>query len=94
MVKVIVQHHVIDYDRWLPVYAGHEAVRRQHGGTGHSITRDTGDPNSLVVINEFETLEGARAFAADPSLPDAMQRGGVDSEPLVWIVNESEARAY
>ncbi len=94
MVKVIVQHHVADYDRWLPVYTEHEAVRRQHGGTGHSITREVEDPNSLVVVNEFASLDGARGFAADPSLPDAMHRGGVDSEPKVWIVNESEARAY
>ena len=94
MAKVIVQHHVADYDRWLPVYTEHEAVRRQHGGTGHSITREAADPNSLVVVNEFATLDGARGFAADPTLPEAMQRAGVDSEPLVWITEESEARAY
>jgi hypothetical protein len=94
MVKVIVQHHVADYDRWLPVYTEHEAVRRRHGGTGHSITREVADPNSLVVVNEFSTLDGARGFAGDPSLPEAMERAGVDSAPQVWIVNESEARAY
>jgi hypothetical protein len=94
MVKVIVQHHVADYERWLPVYTEHGTVRRQHGGTGHSITREVSDPNSLVVVNEFASLEGARGFAADPSLPDAMQRAGVDSEPQVWIVDESEARTY
>jgi hypothetical protein len=94
MVKVIVQHHVADYERWLPVYTEHEAVRRRHGGTGHSITREVGDPNSLVVINEFSSLDGARGFASDPSLPVAMQRAGVDSEPQVWIVDESEARGY
>jgi hypothetical protein len=94
MAKVIVQHHVADYDTWLPVYIEHGAVRRQHGGTGHTITRAADDPNSLVVVNEFATLAGATAFTQDPSLPAAMQRAGVDSAPQVWIVSEAETAAY
>ena len=94
MVKVIVQHHVADYDRWLPVYIEHGAVRRQHGGTGHSITRAVADPNSLVIVNEFATLEGATAFSKDPSLPDAMVRAGVDGPPQVWIVSDADAATY
>lgn len=94
MVKVIVQHHVADYDRWFPVFAEHEAVRRQHGATGHSISREVSDPNSILIVNEFATLEGARAFSQDPSLPAAMARGGVDGPPQVWITNEADARVY
>ncbi|MBI3747371.1 MAG: cyclase [Chloroflexi bacterium] len=94
MVKVIVQHRVADYDRWLPVFTEHEAVRRTHGATGHSISRDVSDPNSVVIVNEFATLEGARAFSQDPSLPEAMAAGGVDGAPQVWIANEAETRAY
>ena len=77
MVKVIVQHRVADYDRWLPEFTGHESVRRTHGATGHSIGREVADPNSIVIVNDFSTLDGARAFAQDPSLPAAMERGGV-----------------
>jgi hypothetical protein len=94
MTKVIVQHHVADYDLWYPVFTEHEATRRQHGATGHSISRDTSDPNSVVIVNEFATLEGARAFAQDPSLPDVMHRAGVDGPPQVWIANEAETRRY
>lgn len=94
MVKVIVQHHVADYDRWYPVFTEHGAVRRQHGAMGHSITREVADPNSVVVVNEFATLEGARAFSQDPSLVDVMSRAGVDRAPQVWIVEEAEAKAY
>ncbi len=94
MIKVIVQHHVADYDRWLPVFTEHESVRRQHGATGHSISREVTDPNSIVIVNSFATLEGAEAFRQDPSLPAAMERGGVDGPPQVWIVDEAEARTY
>ena len=94
MTKVIVQHHVTDYDRWLAVFTEHEDVRRQHGATGHSVNRVAADPNSIVIVNEFATLEGARAFSQDSSLPAAMERGGVDGPPQVWIVEEAEAKQY
>ena len=94
MAKVIVQHHVADYDKWFPVFIEHGAVRRQHGATGHSVTRSAADPNSIVIVNEFATLAGATAFSQDPSLPDVMARAGVDGPPQVWIVNEADVASY
>jgi flagellar basal body rod protein FlgC len=94
MAKVIVQHHVTDYDRWLVVFNEHQAVRQSHGATGHSINRGVDDANSIVIVNDFATLDGAHAFTTDPSLPAAMARGGVDGAPQVWIMNEADAAAY
>jgi hypothetical protein len=94
MAKVIVQHHVADYDRWYPVFTEHEKVRRTHGARGHSITRSGADPNNLVVVIDFATADGAQAFAQDPSLETAMAQAGIDGGPQVWIVNEAEARTY
>ena len=94
MAKAIVQHQVADYDQWLPVFTEHEAVRRKHGATGHSVNRGLADPNSIVIVNDFATVEGARAFATDPSLPEVMGRAGVVGHPQVWIVEESDAKRY
>ena len=94
MVKAIVQHHVADYDTWFKVFTDHAAVRRQHGATGHSVNQLVSDPNTVVIINDFGSLEGALAFTQDPSLPEAMARGGVDGAPQVWIVNESDVSTY
>ncbi|HYM84470.1 MAG TPA: cyclase [Candidatus Dormibacteraeota bacterium] len=94
MAKVIVQHRVADFDRWLPVFNEHEAVRRLHGATGHAIARDVTDPGSVVIINDFSSVDGARGFMADPSLPVVMQRAGVEGAPKVWLVEEAEERRY
>ncbi len=94
MAKVIVQHHVADYDRWFAVFTEHGEVRRRHGATGHIVTRSIADPNSVVIVNDFSTLAGAQAFAADPSLPEAMSRAGVDGAPQVWITEEASSVAY
>jgi hypothetical protein len=94
MAKVIVQHHVIDYDRWFAVFNEHQATRVAHGATGHSVNRVAADPNTIVIVSDFATLEGALAFSQDPSLPAAMTKGGVDGPPQVWITNEADAAAY
>jgi hypothetical protein len=90
MAKVIVQHQVADYDTWIVVFNEHQA----HGATGHSVCRVAGDPNTIVIVNDFASLEGALAFTQDPSLPAAMAKGGVTGAPQVWITNEADAAAY
>jgi hypothetical protein len=94
MAKVIVQHQVADFDSWLVVFNEHQAVRQAHGATGHSVSRVAADPNSIVIVTDFATVEGAIAFTQDPSLAEAMSRSGVTGAPQVWIANEVDAAAY
>lgn len=94
MATVIVQHHVADYDKWYPEFIEHGEIRRGHGATGHQIFRTVGDPNDLVLVNEFSSLDGAKAFMQDPSLPEAMQRAGVDSEPRIWLSDDQSSEQY
>lgn len=94
MAKAIVQHHVVDYDQWHQVFTEHQAIRQQHGATGHSVNRSAADPNTLVIVTDFATLEGALAFTQDASLRAAMESGGVDGAPQVWIVEEADAATY
>ena len=94
MAKVIVQHEVADYATWLAVFNEHAGIRKSHGATGHSVSRGVTDANSIVIVNDFATLDGALAFTQDPSLPAAMAKGGVTGHPQVWIMNEADAAAY
>jgi len=91
---IIVQHTVRDYDAWKPVFDEHESVRAKHGALGHTIFRDIDKPNDVTVFNRFESREGAEEFARDPSLAEAMDRGGVISEPRIMWVEEAETASY
>ncbi|HMK91358.1 MAG TPA: cyclase [Thermoleophilia bacterium] len=91
---VIVQHTVRDYDAWKPVFDEHGSVRRRHGATGHVIYRSLDDPNSLTIVNEFPSREQAEAFTRDPSLREAMERGGVVSEPVITWAEEVDTVDY
>jgi len=91
---LIVQHTVRDYDTWKPLFDEHEAVRRRYGATGHELYRGSDDPNELTIVNHFPSKEQAEAFAADPSLKSAMERGGVISEPRITWAQETETSKY
>jgi heme-degrading monooxygenase HmoA len=91
---IIVQHTVRDYDAWKVVFDEHQAVRTRHGATGHELYRGSEDANEITIVNHFPSKEQAEAFATDPSLKEAMERGGVTSEPRVTWARETEAVDY
>ena len=93
-VTVAVHHRVRDYDAWKPVFDEHEGVRRSHGQIEHRLYRAWGDPLALVIHNDFPSGEAAEAFGNDPSLAEAMARGGVEGEPGIGFVTLAERKTY
>ncbi len=94
MVTLVVHHRVRDFATWKPVFDEHEGVRRGHGEVEHRIYQDIHDPNRVIIHNDFPDEEAARAFMTDPSLPEAMERGGVDGEPGIGLVERTEQKRY
>ena len=92
--KTMVQHTVRDYDLWKAVFDEHEEVRAKYGSTGHTIYRSADNPNDLTLIIEYESRERADEFMRDPSLAEAMKRGGVVSEPSFTWLEEAEVSTY
>jgi quinol monooxygenase YgiN len=91
---LIVQHTVRDYDAWKPVFDEHESVRAMYGCQGHTIYRDADKPNDLTLFLKYESRERADEFMRDPSLTEAMQRGGVIGEPRATWLEEAEVALY
>ena len=93
-VTIAVHHRVRAYGAWKPVFDEHESVRRGHGELEHRIYRPLGDEHAVVIHNDFPSQEAAEAFAQDPSLPAAMERGGVEGELGIGFVTRSERKVY
>jgi len=91
---LIVQHTVRDYDEWKPVFDENQSARVKYGCKGHTIFRDADKPNDLTLFLDYESRERADEFARDPSLREAMERGGVISEPRFNWLEETEATTY
>jgi hypothetical protein len=91
---LLLQHTVRDYDAWKPVFDEHEDVRAKYGATGHTIYRDADKPNDLTILMQFESRERAEGLMRDPSLAEAMKRGGVVSKPRATWLDEGVTSAY
>jgi hypothetical protein len=82
---LIVRHTVADYATWREAYESAETVRAKYGCTDQQVLRVPSDPNDVAATHEFPSVEQAEAFAADPDLRAAMERGGVTAAPRIEI---------
>lgn len=83
MATVAVRHTVEDYDAWRIFYDEHGTVRKEHGCSGDTVLRGDDDPNTLLVLTQWPSIEAAHAFAEDPSLAEAMHNAGVIGAPRI-----------
>ena len=83
MAITLVLHRVNDFDAFREVYDSVAPMQAAGGVTAESVHRMAGDPDNVLVIHEFDSMETARSFFATPELKDAMVRGGVKGEPRI-----------
>jgi heme-degrading monooxygenase HmoA len=90
MSNFLVIHTVEDYKKWKAIFDEHASVRKEYGGKGATLFRNADDPNTLVILWDWESTEKAREFAQSDSLRDAMQRAGVQGMPTIIFLEEIE----
>ena len=92
MATMIVRHRVADYDKWKRAYDNADWLRKENGITLASVHEDESDPNTIIVIHQFEDMEGLKQFAA--ALSPIMKEAGVEGKPEIWIAEDIEEVAY
>jgi heme-degrading monooxygenase HmoA len=58
MAYLSVKHNVNNFDHWKTVYDSLQSARSQRGFIGSQILRGAGNPNQVLVLEEYQTLEG------------------------------------
>jgi hypothetical protein len=86
-VWLVVTHKVEDYARWRPVHDHTATIKRSYGWTKSSVFALDGDRNHVMVMEQFDALDRAKAFAYSSELRDEMAASGVASEPEVHFVS-------
>ena len=84
-VLAVISHPVKDYATWKAVYDSAEPIRAKAGVTGAEVFHDPKDPNMVVIIHRFPSLEVMQAFLGDPGLKAAMEKGGVTAAPTAVV---------
>lgn len=93
MPYVMIHHKVADFAKWKPVFDEHGAARKAAGSKGGYLFQSADDPNDVIGLLEWDSIENARAFAASDDLREAMQRAGVVSEPTIVFMDASDRPA-
>lgn len=83
MTTLAVRHTVSDFDTWKSAFDEHATVRTGHGATGQRVLHDG---NAILVLIDFPDAGSAQAFMSDPSLAEAMAKGGVVGAPDVSVL--------
>ena len=80
---VIVTHKVANYAKWKMAYDGHDSARLAAGLHNYVIGRGLMDSNMVMIALKADDTAKAKAFAKDPGLKKAMQKGGVVGAPTI-----------
>jgi hypothetical protein len=86
---------VADFDAWKPVFDELEPARRTATITGHSVHRDSDDPNVVIIAFRVNDIASAKAFVtSDDHLREIMQKAGVEGPPDIWFAEDVEEKTY
>ncbi|MCY7291055.1 MAG: hypothetical protein LH615_02625, partial [Ferruginibacter sp.] len=78
---LMVKHKVTNFIKWKASYDAHDSLRLAAGMHNYVIGRSVADSNLVMVAVKADDMAKAKAFAADPKLKEAMQKGGVAGKP-------------
>lgn len=84
---IFVSHKVENYDKWKPVFDSTAAWKPKFGWKSSTVMSIDGDQNNVLVIESFESIEKAKAFATSAELRAAMGKAGVMGPPDVRFYN-------
>lgn len=83
---VVIMHKVANFEKWKSAYDEHDSARLASGIHNYVIARGADDSNVVMVALKVDDLTKAKAFAKDPGLKKAMQKGGVAGAPSISFV--------
>jgi quinol monooxygenase YgiN len=91
MTRVLVNHKVSDYPTWKKVFDNFVDTRKAGGEKSFSIMHPTDDPNNLILLFDWDSMDNAKKFFASPELKSAMERAGVAEAPTFNYLQEEDS---
>ena len=89
MIVAAARHPVADFDRWKAGF--HAYPPTANGARFARVNRSVEDPNIVLVVMGFESVEAAQGFVESPELAAKMEEAGVSGPPRIEIYEEVEA---
>ena len=83
---MVAKHKVSNYAKFKASFDAHDSARLANGIHSYVIGRSLQDSNMILVAVKVDDMAKAKAFAKDPGLKKAMQKGGVTGTPTFAFV--------
>jgi len=80
---MVITHKVANFAKWQLAFEEHDSARLANGLHKYVIGRGFMDTNIVLVALKTDDITKAKAFAKDPTLKKAMQKGGVTGAPMI-----------
>ncbi len=90
MPYLLIRHNVQDFGTWKKVFDEHGAARQAAGSKGGYLFQSADDPNEVIAVFEWESLDKARQFVQSADLRQAMEKAGVVSEPHIHFLEAAD----
>lgn len=81
-------HKVEDFGTWKAAFDGFSNFRKTAGERSFSVGNLHDQPNTVFVVNEWDSLDAFHAFVGSTELANAMKSAGVIGQPTTLIFNE------
>lgn len=91
MAYILIRHSVKDYEKWKALFDEHQTTRKKSGSKGGHLYRNAQNPNEILVIFEWDSLDNARKFAESADLHEVMEKAGVIGKPDVYFLEQLES---
>jgi hypothetical protein len=82
MTAAFVRHRVSDYSKWREVYDSVADMQQAGGVIEEAVYRFVDDPNTVLVMHRFASIDQAHSFFDGEDLREAMGKAGVDASSL------------
>ena len=89
MTHIIIRHKVSDYGKWRSAFDEAIKMRKDAGELSSRVFRMADDPNNLLLLQEWNSVDNAAKFVQSTELKEAMQQAGVLEQPDIYFLNEA-----
>ena len=84
---MILIQKVKDYNNWKSVFDSMRATRNDYGSTGAKVYRADNEPNEILVISDWPSIDKAKKFSQSQELKDARQKAGTVGDSQFYFVD-------
>ena len=88
MVYIIIRMEVDDYDNWRKVFDNDVNFRKSGGEKSVQVFRGVKNPNEVVFVREWESLEKWKQFLSVKVAEEKGKKAGVRGEPVIYILEK------